>query len=303
MRGERAVAADIGGTSTKVALVSKDGTVDGLSTFPTQGPAGLFVSKLASDIDVLHRQAPDAIAVGVSVAGFVDHTASAMVYNPNIPWLEGFPLRTELGARIGQNLAVLEADSNAACFAEYSIGLGLGSTRFLCLSIGTGIGGAMIAGGRIVRLAWGGLGDIGHVIVDPSGPRCPSGCRGCAEAVISAPGIEARWAGPRPKTLRDIIEGARNGDSEAAALIAETGRLLGIVLASCSAILFPDTIAIAGGVAEAGDLLLKPARASLESTAGPFYRRGIRVWKAKWGWQAPLVGAGLLALGREAAVV
>jgi glucokinase len=279
---------DIGGTTTKIAIVSNDGSVDALTTIPTAGPAPALLEAVLERIADLPECSN---GIGVGVAGFVDEARSMMAYNPNVAWLEGFPLRAELEQRSGRRVA-LDSDSNAACLAEFTFGVGRGSRRFLCLSIGTGVGGGMIVDGEIVRLAHGGLGDIGHVIVQPFGPLCGSGCHGCAEALISAPGILARW-GQNGDGVREIVRAAQEGDAKAAALLVETGRLLGIAIASQAVVLFPDVVAIAGGVAEADELLLAPAREAIEALTGPFYRSALRMERAALGWRAALVGAAL----------
>jgi len=262
-----------------------------LTTMPTTGPAETLLDLISARTRALVEEYP-AAGIGVAVAGFVDDARSAMIYNPNLEWLEGFPIRSAMETQHGMAVA-LDADSNAACLAEHRLGVGNGAGRFLCLAIGTGVGGGMIVGGEVVRLSHGGLGDIGHVMVEPFGLPCGSGCHGCAEALITTSGIEARWGGGSPKTAREIIEAAQAGDSRAISTVAETGRMLGIALASQMVILFPDAVAIAGGIAEAGELLLAPARAAVESLIGPFYRRGVRIEKAQLGWQAPLVGAAI----------
>ena len=284
----RAIGVDIGGTTTKVGVVSGDGSVDRLTTMPTEGPAHALVEALLERVGALTESAT---GIGVAVAGFVDDRRSMMAYNPNIDWLEGFPLRVELERRSGRRVA-LDSDSNAACLAEFRFGVGRGSRRFLCLSIGTGVGGGMIVDGDIVRMAHGGLGDIGHVIVQPFGSPCGSGCHGCAEALISAPGIQARW-GRGGDGVREIINAAHSGDAKAAALLAETGRMLGIAIASQAVILFPDVVAIAGGVAETDEWLLASARAALKDLVGPFYRSAMRIERAALGWRAALVGAAI----------
>ncbi len=257
-----ALGIDIGGTNTKIAVVSETGEVLQSSSIPTD---------LRNGVDSLLGQivgrVGKAAAVGVSVAGFVNAERSQMIYNPNLPALENYPLKAALEARLGLPVT-LDADSNSACFGEYRVGAGVGSRRFLCLVLGTGAGGGMIVDGEVVRLAHEGLGDLGHVIVQPDGPQCSAGCRGCLEAMLQA---------------------------EAEPL----GRYLGLALATYAAILFPDRIAIGGGRAEAGDALLKPAEEVFRATTGPFYQEGVTIHKARLGWQASVVGAALQSLGLE----
>jgi glucokinase len=203
-------------------------------------------------------------SAGVAVAGFIDHERSRMIYNPNLRPLEHYQLRAAFEARLGVPVT-LDADSNAACFAEYRAGAGIGSKRFLCVVLGTGAGAGFMLDGQIVRLSYGGLGDLGHVIVDPDGPLCSAGCRGCLESVVDSP----------PEVL---------------------GRYLGIALASHATILFPDRIVIGGGRAEAGEALLKPARETFYATAGRFASNGVIIEKARLGWLAPAVGAAFQSL-------
>jgi glucokinase len=278
----RVVAVDIGGTSTKIAVLGPEGSLERAGSLPS-------TPRLFEDLpDEIAARMDGASGIGVAVAGFVDDARSAMIYNPNLAWLEGFPLRRTLEDRFGVPVA-LDADSNAACLAEYRFGTGRGARRFFCLAIGTGVGGGMIVDGEVVSLAHGGVGDVGHVIVEPGGAQCGAGCHGCAEAMISAPAIEARDG--RGRGTREIIKAAQTGEAHARDVLSETGRLLGIALASQAVILFPGVIAIAGGVAEAGELILKPARDSFQHSAGPFYREGVRVEKATMGAQATLIGA------------
>jgi glucokinase len=291
---QRAIGVDIGGTTTKVAIVSDDGSVDALTTLPTAGPAPALLDAVLERIAALPECAN---GIGVAVAGFMDERRSMMAYNPNIAWLEGFPLRAELEYRSGKRV-MLDSDSNAACLAEFRFGVGRGSRRFLCLSIGTGVGGGMIVDGEIVRITHGGMGDIGHVIVQPFGPQCGSGCHGCAEALISAPGIQARW-GRNGDGVREIISAAWAGDAKAAELLTETGRMLGVAIASQAVILFPDVVAIAGGLAEADELLLAPAREAVRTLIGPFYRRALTIDRAMLGWRAALVGAAIPLFGES----
>jgi glucokinase len=281
----RAIAVDIGGTTTKIASVTHDGKLAALCTLPTQGPAERLLDRIVSRVDV-----NGAVGAGVSVAGFVDESRSAMVFNPNLSWLEHFPLRNALADRLGLRVEI-EADSNAACLAESRFGVGRAARRFLCLTLGTGVGGAMVVDGAIVRLAHGGLGDVGHVSVSPFANRCSAGCSGCAEAMISASAIEKRYGGA--KSVREIIQSARAGEEHAKNVLTETGKLLGVAIASMVVIFFPDVIALAGGTAEAGSLLVQPAQAHLRKLTGPHYRRGLRIRKAALGWKASLVGAAI----------
>ena len=290
---------DIGGTSTKAALVGSDGTVQLHRSIPT-GPADAHAFAAALAVLIAETEVAAAAAgiaagaLGVAVAGFLDTKRTHLAYNPNLPWLVGFPLREHLRTAFGLPVA-LEIDSNAACMAEYLYGCGQGSRRFLCVTAGTGLGVGMAVDGAPLRFAHGCLGDIGHVIVEPEGPLCSCGGRGCAEALISAPSIAAEYARrtglPTEGGLRDVIAAARRDDAVAKLLITQAGRHLGIAIASMANILFPDHIAIAGGLSAAEDLLLDAVAKSFQYSAGEFVRSGTTLSLAKLGANAPLIGA------------
>jgi glucokinase len=289
---------DIGGTSTKAGVVAADGSLCLDSSIPTGPDAPAFAAALCDLIARTQRAADEAgIAIagmGVAVAGFLDPARTRLAYNPNLSWLVGFPLRDHLTSRF-QIPVELEIDSNAACMAEFQHGAGRGSSRFLCVAAGTGLGAGMTVDGVPLRFAHGCLGDIGHVIVEPDGPLCSCGGRGCAEALISAPAIAVAFRQqtglPAELGLRDVIAAAERRHPVALALIERAGRHLGIAIASMANILFPDRIAIAGGLSAAGHVLLDAASRSFESSAGTFVRSNVTLALANLGPQATLIGA------------
>lgn len=284
---------DIGGTTTKTAVVTADGRVLGLRRMPTEcGGIGEFLDHLASLIATVRESEQCEIgALGVAVAGFLNSARDRLAYNPNLPWLVGYPLQEELARRFDVPV-ILEVDSNAAALAEWRFGTGHGSDRFLCLAAGTGLGGGMIAGGEILRFAYECLGDVGHVIVEPEGTPCSCGGKGCAEALVGAPSVVNRFrqAGGSAEELREVIEQARAGNSVAIRTIVETGRWLGLCMATLATIFYPDRIAIAGGLSEADDLLLDSVTRAFHATASPFAYERATVVKAALGWQATLAG-------------
>src|ERR1035438_868879 len=163
------------------------------------------------------------------------------------------------------------------------------SQRFLCLVSGTGLGGGMIIDGALVRFMGECIGDAGHVVVDANGPECPCGGRGCAEVMVSERTIVKN--AQSGATLRDVMESARKGNARALTELAGAGRALGIAMASLSQIFFPDRIALAGGVAEAEDLVLPAAEAAFRRTVNAEARVHVAVVKASLGWRATVIGA------------
>lgn len=283
---------DIGATNTKVALVSANGETDAIETFPTGEDASVLIANIQAAAQRCRGEGPIRGA-GVAVAGFLNPARDRLSYNPNIEWLCGFPLKEALSNALGVSVT-LEVDSNASCLAEYRFGAGRGSGRFLCLVSGTGLGGGMIIDGVLLRFMGECIGDVGHVVVNRDGPDCPCGGRGCAEAVVGAQAIVVR--AQCGATLRDVIENARAGNSQAIEALDVAGRAIGVAAASLAQIFFPDRIALAGGLAEAGDLVLAPALEEFRRTVNAEARAQVEIVKASLGWRATVIGG---ALGQE----
>ena len=274
----KAVAVDVGGTSTKFALVDSTGSVESFARIPTEPPVHRFMDAVADQIDLLLLPSHDVQGIGISMAGFMDPAHSMMTYNPNISWLEKRPVQADLHRRF--HLPVkLEVDSNAAALGEYRFGSGAGAKRLLCLTIGTGIGGGMVVGGELLRFTEECIGDVGHVIVQPGGRKCSCGGLGCAEALATAGAILER-AGV--SALKDVTDPA---------LFRQVGRYLGLLAASLAAIFFPDRIVIGGGVSAASPELMAGAREEFERSAGVEVRKRARLIPTNLGARAPLIGA------------
>ncbi|HET9086394.1 MAG TPA: ROK family protein [Acidobacteriaceae bacterium] len=288
------VAVDIGGTTTKLALVDRQGAVEHWRTFSTSGPnAESFVEKLLAGIRRL--QAPSrgpVLGVSVAIAGFVT-SDGILEYNPNLPWLQGAPVGATLQRELGVPVHV-ESDSNAACAAEYVFGQGKTAPRFLCLTGGTGLGVGMIVQGRLLRVAHGCIGDAGHVIVLAGGPRCSCGGRGCAEALLSTAVLGQRYAqslGEESATFRILVRDAQAGKETAVEILRQAGYWLGVAAASLSHILFPDRIAVAGGLSRAGSILFLAAQDSFREHCGEFPLASCSIVPAVTGEHATLIGA------------
>ena len=289
-------AVDIGGTRTKVGVVAEDGGIVRRSTISTSAggePAPLvegIAAALRPMLDALAADGTPAPGVGIAVAGFLDRDHGAMVGNANLPALCGFPLRRALEERLALGCR-LEVDSNAAVVAEYRYGNGRASARLLGVTVGTGLGGGVIIDGELLRYTGECAGDLGHVIVDPEGRRCTCGARGCLEAVVSSAALSERCGG-RP--VRDIVTAARRGEQLATYALAETGRWLGLGLASLSPLFAPDRIVVGGGVASAGELLLAAARESYRAHAAPEHRERVQIVGSSFGGWEGMIGAASL---------
>lgn len=296
--GTPVLCADIGATSTKAGYLDRDGELHYTDSIATRPDPDSFVENLCRLVEdsrlAAIRASCEPAGLGVAVAGFLDGQREYLLYNSNLSWLESFPLKRRLADRFTFPVE-LEIDSNSACMAEYRFGSGYGSRRFLCVTCGTGIGVGMTVDGEPLRFAYGCMGDIGHIIVKPDGPLCTCGGHGCAEILLSAPVLAAQYK-ERARleneiTLRDVIAAAQSNDALALAMLTEAGEWLGIAIASMSNILFPDHIAIAGGLSAAGDLLLDPVRRVFSHSAAVFARSRTSISLATLGPMATLMGA------------
>lgn len=313
---QTAVGVDIGGTKIAAGLVASDGLVLTRARRDTPRDADA-IAPLVGDLVVELRATvpgtPPSTAVGVGAAGIIDPDGTVR-YAPNIAWAD-YPLGAELRRLLGQASVTVDNDANVAAWGEYRAGAGRDArSDMLMLTIGTGVGGGVVVGDRLLRGAHGFGAELGHVIVDEGGPPCPCGNRGCLEAVASgsAIGRAARehldaqdpsgvptmgGAAAATVTGKAVTHAAQDGDERAVAIFEGVGFWLGVGIASLVNALDPEVVVVGGGAMEAGDLLLAPAR---ESFAQRVIGRGHRVLPpvrpATLADDAGVVGAALLAL-------
>jgi glucokinase len=271
-----AIGIDIGGTKIAGALVSEAGEILRTERRPT--PAGDPVAIVDNVVELITSlgEGEQVEAAGVAAAGFVDATQSIVYYAPNINW-RSEPFRAHLSELLPGIDITIDNDANAAGWAEYRFGGGRGATDVTLLTIGTGVGGAVIADGRLLRGGFGAAGEIGHLRVVPGGLPCGCGQRGCIEQygsgrallryaneIADAGGIGLSLA--QARETHGELDGANVGrliedhDPGALAAIRELGSWLGQACASIGAVLDPQRFVFGGGVAAAGDLLLEPIR-------------------------------------------
>jgi glucokinase len=272
-----AIGIDIGGTKIAGALVSEAGQVVRLEKRST--PAGDPVAIVDLVVALVQELADgqDVTAAGVAAAGFIDKEQSIVYYAPNINW-RSEPFRQHLSDLLPGFDITIDNDANAAGWAEYRFGAGRGATDMTLLTIGTGVGGAVIADGKLFRGGFGAAGEIGHLRVVPNGLPCGCGARGCIEQYGSGRALlrmanEMADAGGIGQNLADaraanggVLEGAavarliEDHDPGALAAVRELGGWLGQACASIGAVLDPQVFVFGGGVAIAGELLLEPIR-------------------------------------------
>lgn len=312
----RTLGIDIGGTAIKIAVVWSDGEVVRSCQIPTLVEAGPRAA-VGRAIDCVHGllrdegvEAAALRAVGIDSAGIIDHERKLVIDAPNLRSWERHPLATEIGAALGLPVH-LENDVNAMAWGEYRCGAGRGVRHLLCLTLGTGVGGALVLDGRLYRGVDGAAGEFGHMSLDRHGPPCACGSTGCLERFVGTAGILERaldWLGRdgRPSRLRAVPpaeltplaigQAASQGDAVATEVLEETGRWLGTGLANLANALNPERIVIGGGVAQAGEAILGPARRTLRERAMSIPGSRVEVVPAVLGNDAAVVGAALLAV-------
>ena len=300
---------DIGGTKVLAGVVDVQGRVLARLRRSTPGTSVEAVEDTVIELVTTLRQQYPISAVGIGAAGFVDVTRSVVTFSPHLAWRDE-PLRAAVAARAHLPV-VVDNDANAAALAEARFGAGRGHRFVLCVTLGTGIGGALVLDNKVFRGANGMAGEFGHMQVVRDGHRCPCGNRGCWEQYASgnALGHTAREvAAQSPAAAADLLDrvegdasrltgevvarAAAEGDPLAMELLSEVGTWLGQGIADLSAILDPDVGGIGGGVSVLGETILGPARDRLErALPGRGFRPGPRVVAAELGAQAGLVGA------------
>ncbi|WP_018351067.1 ROK family glucokinase [Longispora albida] len=303
-----AIGVDIGGTKVLAGVVDDAGKVIAEARRDTPADDVARTRDLIVEVITELAAAHDCEAAGIGAAGWIDAGRSTVLYAPNLAWRRE-PLRDSIAAQVTLPVFV-DNDANAAAWAEYRFGAGQGARSLVLLTVGTGIGGGIILDGHLVRGAHGIAAEFGHTLAVEDGHPCGCGARGCLEQYTSGTALVryarasqdllARVAGdPSKLDGPAVTRAAQDGDPAARAAFAEAGRWLGYGMADAVQILDPDVIVVGGGVSEAGELLLDPARrayAERLAQRGKLPVADIRL--ARLGNQAGLVGAADLARTR-----
>lgn len=269
-----AIGIDIGGTKIAGAVVDELGQIVRADRVPTPADTGRLEDAVVAMIESL-RDGEEVSAVGVAAAGFIDAAQSTVYYAPNIHW-RNEPFREKLERRVG-GAVVVENDANAAGWAEFRFGAGRLVSDMVMLTIGTGVGGAIVASDRLFRGGFGAGAELGHLRVVPGGIACGCGQHGCIEQygsgrallrmaneIADAGGIGQELA--RARDAHGALDGTIVGrlieqhDPGALSALRQLGRWLGEASATLSAVLDPQRFVFGGGVAVAGELLLEPIR-------------------------------------------
>jgi glucokinase len=288
------VGLDLGGTNIKTAVVERsEGEWSVVSTESSATEALGGPETVAANLVLAGNEAVsgrDVETLGLGVPGHFDRETGRILLFPNLPgdW-EGFPLRDRVASGVGMDIWMVN-DARAFTLAEGLVGSGKGHSTVACITLGTGVGGGLMIDGKLHIGAFGVAGELGHQTVLPDGPLCGCGNRGCMEALVRADVLAAN-AGKG--SAREVFEGARDGDEQCLAAVSRMAYYLGIGLANVVTILGPDCIVVGGGIAQAGELVMKPITDAVRSRVTLVPTDQIEIVPAKFGRFAGAVGAAL----------
>ncbi len=314
-----AVGIDVGGTKVAAGVVDGEGRILEQLRRATPGRDARAVESVIVELVQELAGRHTIGAVGIGAAGWMDLAGSTVVFSPHLAWRDE-PLKQTMESLLGRPVLITN-DADAAAWAEWRFGAGRGHDRLIMLTLGTGIGGALVINGQVERGAYGMAGEFGHQIIMPGGHRCECGNRGCWEQYASgnalgregrelakkhspmAAGLLEAVAGkPKEITGNVVTELALAGEPTAMELVAEVGDWLGLGIANLAAALDPALFIIGGGLSAAGELMLEPARrAYARNLTGRGYRQEAIITTAELGPSAGLVGAADLARTRALA--
>ncbi len=311
---------DIGGTKVALGLAETSGALLARSQHPAEterGPDAMLERIVAEAKSLLAHASGRATAIGISCGGPLDRDRGVVLGPPNLPGWTSVPIVERLAVALGAP-AALDNDANLAALGEQRFGAGRGYDDLLYLTISTGIGGGILQGGRLVHGLAGSAGELGHQTLDPQGPRCGCGNRGCMEALASGTAIAraAREAAsarpsqatelmtraggdPRQLSARIVAEAAAGGDALALDLWDRAMGWLGIGIANAITILAPQAVILGGGMSAAGALLFDPVNAIIRERVRLVPIERVALLPAALGLDSPLRGA--LAMADELA--
>lgn len=309
---------DVGGTKILGRALVPGSPAHSLSEVRVDTPQGTdavldalqdVVTRLAASDPVVEHGG--VAAVGVGVPGLVDQRG-VLRFAPNLPGVTEVPIGPELSRRLSLPVTV-DNDANCATWCEFRIGAAEAVTDAVLITLGTGIGAGIVAGGRLHRGAHGFAGEPGHMVIDPVGPPCPCGRRGCWERLASGSGLgrlgrDAAEAGNAPRVTElaggdpvdvrgeHVTRAALEGDEPALDIMRQLAWWFAVGLANLVDILDPEMVVVGGGLASVGELLLEPARHAFRSLVlAPDHRPEVPIVAARFGPEAGAIGAGLLA--------
>ena len=310
---ETYIGLDIGGTNIKAAVVDEQGRIlrrDRTETPASEGPEAVAAAGAELARRLCEGDYPTPAGLGAACAGMMDAARTTVLFSPNLPGWEDVPLGQMLENKSGMP-CTLENDANAAALGEYWRGAGRGTNVMVQLTLGTGIGGGVVLGGRTLVGNDGMGSELGHMTLEPDGPTCGCGRQGCMEALASATAVARRMRemidegrssileGRDDITARDVYDAVCEGDEAAQENFRTTAYYLGMGISNLLYIFNPGAVVLSGGMAAAGDVLLDPIREEVHDRSLDILVRNLRICQAELGDDAGPVGAARAFLNRH----
>jgi glucokinase len=286
-----AIGVDVGGTKIAAGVVDRTGRILNRVERPTPKVSEELLALLDELVAGLRDDGVG--AVGFGMPSTIDQRSGRVVSSVHVPLVD-FDLRERMADQIGLPVA-LDNDGNCAAIAEWKAGAGHGTSDMVMLTLGTGVGGGLILGGKPYRGSIGAGAEIGHMVLEYGGEPCVGNCTGHGHLEQVASGgaadrLAEKILGPG-MTGRELVGAAREGNAEALEAIVGIGRRLGAAIGSLVNIFEPEVVVLGGGFSQARDLFLEPALESMREEALPPGRDLVRVVPALLGPEAGLVGA------------
>lgn len=321
-RKKYVIGVDIGGTNVKIGIVGLDGRVYKKKIFSTKKVPqkdkliSLLIAHIKEVIEEFSLRKKDILGIGIGTPGLIDSKRGIIHYLVNIKGFKEVPLKRIIENRL-KIPTFLDNDVNIMCLGELYYGRGKGVKNMVCITLGTGVGGGIVIDGALYRGSTLSAGEVGHTTINEKGPRCGCGSHGCMEAYVGNTGIvkdAVKRIRKNKKTLmyklvagdlsnltpKIISRAAKRGDELARDILEDTGRRIGVGLATIVNILNPEKIIIGGGIADAGKILFDAIRSTVRKRAMKVPARAVRIVKAKLGQDAGLIGAvALIKLARR----
>lgn len=319
--GSPVLAIDLGGTKIVAAIISSSGRVMAKEyhlTLASEGPQAV-TNRLLSAIDHLlsesHVSLSKLDSISIAAAGAIDSDRGLVTSSPNLPGWSDVPLKDIVSGQFGVSTYLLN-DASAAALGEHRLGAGRGTANLIHMTVGTGIGGGIIIGGKLYLGTGGSAGEIGHMVIDVNGPECRCGNFGCLEVMASGTAI-AREAIRRLRdgenstlsdmvaakieniTAREVGLAAQSGDRLASEVILRAATYLGVGVVNVVNIFNPEMIVIGGSVAKMGDILLNPVKKLVAQKAFRLAAQAVRIVPARLGDDAGVVGAAVFAMEQK----
>lgn len=315
------IGVDIGGTNVRIGMVTPDGQMVKKIQYSTDLSSGsqAMMERLVFQLEDFIREVRQSdlseIRIGLAVAGPVDMKRGVLIAPPNLPDLNGFPIRAFFQKKILLPIAI-ENDANAFTLGEGWKGAARGCLHYCGITLGTGVGGGIVVSGKLLHGADGMGGEIGHMVLNSEGPLCGCGGRGCLEVYASGRGVrrmafealEKEGKGsllaregkpPQELTSEDVFKAAERGDQLARRVFQEMGRYLGQGLVNLTNLFNPEKIVIGGKVSRAWDYFFRSALEVVQQRAMKGQRERVEIVRAGCGDDAGILGAAYAALRME----